>query len=373
MKIEIFNYMNKISVLYLTPNLNHYKAKQLNLLSEKLDLTLISGTGRNGKKGHKQPDSYNFNIIHVDVKKQDFGKSKVIRKEVHNRFKDFDWVLIPAEKKNIILFVYVLFLRMKHKKTKLFTHSHPISKSGNGKSTLIDRLLTKFFFTQLDCVVFYTEPSRHWAVDNKLILPRKAFWANNTIDNTEIEKHYNFELPPNNQLVILFIGRLISSKRIDDLFVYFKKLKELIPELTLEIIGDGPEQHIVSKAIKEDNTIFWHGTLVDEAKIAPIMKRTSVVFVPGHSGLSINHAFAYGRPYITLQGPSHAPELKYLDEGDNGYILSGDIDSNIKIINELLTNRNELEKFCNKAKQKGNYLTIEKWVEQMEYSLSNAK
>ena len=93
--------------------------------------------------------------------------------------------------------------------------------------------------------------------------------------------------------------------------------------------------HVVKTALKSDTSINWHGTLIDEADIAPIMKNASLVFIPGHSGLSVNHAFSYGRPYITLQGPSHAPELEYLDENKNGFVLDGnDFEANINTIKE---------------------------------------
>jgi len=113
--------------------------------------------------------------------------------------------------------------------------------------------------------------------------------------------------------------------------------------------------------------------LLDEAEIAPIMKRASVVFIPGHSGLSVNHAFLYGRPYITLKGPSHAPELDYLENGKNGYLLTDNFESNVNTIVQLISNKRELEGFCEKAKQKGEYLSVINWVKQIKQSLINDK
>jgi hypothetical protein len=101
------------------------------------------------------------------------------------------------------------------------------------------------------------------------------------------------------------------------------------------------------------------------------MKKASLVFIPGHSGLSVNHAFSYGRPYVTLQGPSHAPELEYLDNGENGYLLDEDFETNCHTINNLLSNRTLLERFCENANQKGEYLSVQKWVEKMKQSLIN--
>lgn len=361
-----------IKILWLAPNMNHYKSRFLNHLANDstISLCVLSGAGRE-KMGDKELQSdWNFEQISLSVSKRDFGKSKLVKEKLKAVFSEFDWVMIPAEKKNILLFLYARKLRKKNNSTRLFSYNHPIFKSGNGKITHLDKVLTKFYFKRLDRIVFYTERSQQWAIQNKLVSADKAFWANNTIDTIEIRKHYNYQLPPENELNLLFIGRLISSKRIPDLIRYFSVLKNKCPNLKLDIIGDGPENTLIEAATKSDSDISWHGTIIDEAKIAPIMKKASLVFIPGHSGLSINHAFAYGRPYITLQGPSHAPELDYIDEGENGYVLDGDFESNVNTITSLLLNRNLLEQFCNEAKLKGDYLSVENWAKQMKRSLS---
>jgi glycosyltransferase involved in cell wall biosynthesis len=265
--------------------------------------------------------------------------------------------------------LYTLKLRRLNKNVRLFSYNHPVFKSGNGKVTFLDKWMTKFYFRMLDRVVFYTEHSCEWALKQGFLNKDKAYWANNTVDNTEIKKFYTYQLPPENEPSIVFIGRLISSKRIPELIQYFSALKKEIPNLVLDIIGDGPESHHVKSAVLLDASINWHGTLIDEAEIAPIMKRASVVFIPGHSGLSVNHSFSYGRPYVTIEGPSHAPELDYLDKGKNGYVLDGGFESNTNTIKDLLTNRSVLERFCNSAKEKGDYLSVQKWVEQMKLSL----
>lgn len=362
---------NKIKVLWLAPNLNHYKSRFLNHLAADLniDLCVFFGSGSGNNVAKKSMDDFNFKQIKVDVPKKDFGKSDIVKSKIKTIFNEFDWVMIPTEKKNIMLFFYALKLRRRNKKVRLFSYNHPVLQSGNGKITLLDKWLTKFYYRNLDRVVFYTEQSCNWAVKNGLVKKSKAYWSNNTVDDTEIKKYYTYQLPPDNSNTLVYISRLSLRKRIPDLIKYYSRLKKDIPNLVLEIIGDGPESHVVESAIQSDPSIVWHGKLIDEAQIAPILNRASLVFVPGHSGLSVNHAFAYGRPYVTLQGPTHAPELGYIDKGENGFVLEGDFESNIKAINELLTNKSALEQFCNKAKQKGDYLSIQKSVLQMRNSL----
>lgn len=364
-----------MKILWLAPNFNHYKARFLNHLAERdeIDLTIWSGTGRE-KMGDKYLEQdWNFKLVKLNVLKKDFGNSKLVKEELKTSFKDFNWVLIPAEKKNILLFLYAMLLRIQNRSVRLFSYNHPIIKSKNGKISFLDKLITIFFYKNLDRVIFYTEHSHDWAINNKVITSKKAYWANNSIDNNEIKKHYSFHLPPKNESRIVFIGRLINSKKIVTLLDYYRKLKIYIPNLELDIIGDGPDQSLLQAILKEDTDVRWHGTLVDEAKIAPVLSKASFVFVPGHSGLSINHAFAYGRPYITLQGLSHAPEIAYINHGVNGFVLDEDFDSNIVTIKNLLLNRTILEKFCYNAKSKGEYLSVEKWVNQITFSLMHEK
>ncbi|MEY8847882.1 glycosyltransferase family 4 protein [Psychroserpens sp. XS_ASV72] len=351
--------------------MNHYKLRFLNhlALEPEVELTVLSGTGRSNMGDQELKDSTNFKQINLDVPKKDFGTSKLVKGKLKELFSDFDWIMIPVEKKNVPLFLFALKLKKQHQSVQLFSYNHPILKSKQGKVTLVDKWLTRWFFKKLDRVVFYTKQSHEWAVSERLIAKEKAFWANNTIDTSEIQKHHTYQLPNANKISILFIGRLIASKRIPELLEYYARLKQDIPNLELDIIGDGPESYLVKEASELDTNIHWHGTLIDEEKIAPIMQRASLVFIPGHSGLSVNHAFAYGRPYITLEGPSHAPEVDYIDQAENGFMLHGTFDENIEVIKHLLLDKDQLKQFCDSAKEKGNYLSVENWVNQMKSSL----
>lgn len=360
-----------MKILWLAPNFNHYKARFLNHLAEDgdIDLTILSGTGRTQMGDQELEGNWSFEHIKVNVSKKDFGNSKIVKNELKTIFANFNWVLIPVEKKNLLLFLYAIKLRKGNKTVRLFSYNHPVLKSKNGKVTFLDKLLSKFFYRHLERVIFYTQEACESAIQYDLVVPEKAFWANNTVDNTEIEKFYTYQLPPEEPKTILFIGRLIPSKRVIDIIKYYKLLIQKHQNLKLEIIGDGPDHTIVEKAVKEDSNITWHGTLVDEADIAPIMVRTSFVFIPGLSGLSINHAFAYGKPYLTLKDDNHGPEIAYLKDGENGYILDDNLDEDVKKISQILDNRNLLNSLCHNAKAKSELLSVNNWVQQVKLSL----
>jgi len=360
-------------ILWLSPNFNHYKARFLNHLAnaDGIELTLLTGSGRVGKGDSEIKENWDFKQIKSGVPKSKFGLSSKIRKLIYKEYSNYDWVLIPAEKKNLLLLYFLIFLRFFSKKMKLISYNHPVLKSGNGKITKADIFITKLFYRKLDRVIFYTKEACELAINAKYINPKKAFWANNTVDDIEISKFYDFTLPPKNKSSILYIGRLIPSKRVVDLVDYFKTLDEIRPGFfELHIIGDGPDS---SKIIDLGmNNIYCYGTIVDEKEIAPIMKNASCIFVPGLSGLSINHAFAYGRPYITVQSDFHGPEISYLKNNKNGLILLNDKEENINVLMNLLTNPNKIDLFCKNAFEKGKELSVKKWVVQMQQNFKNA-
>ena len=155
-------------------------------------------------------------------------------------------------------------------------------------------------------------------------------------------------------------------KNIDALFQYYFKLKESFPSLQLIIIGDGPESFKVNKYAKEYDDIFWRGAIMDEKKVSDEMRRSHLVFVPGHSGLSIVHAFCYGKPYLTFSTyRNHPPEIDYLIDGKNGYLLSGNISKDCEKIQKLLIDKELYSLFCLAAYRTAKDLSVEIWCDQI--------
>jgi glycosyltransferase involved in cell wall biosynthesis len=210
----------------------------------------------------------------------------------------------------------------------------------------------------------------HFAIRSGLIAIKKAEYANNTIDTESIKGVYQFRPPPSKRN-ILFIGRLVQNKRIDLLIKYYIELKKRIPGLKLTIIGDGPEANKVKTAAKMIPGVEWKGAIVVESEIAPIMESASLVINLGHSGLSIVHAFAYGRPYITsLEYDTHPPEISYLKDEKNGLKLNGPMLEDVERIAELLGNKKRLEHYCQQALLTANQLSIDNWCCQITAALN---
>ena len=362
-----------MKVLWLSPNFNHYKARFLNLLVEKsnIELTVIVGSKSEGI-GHEEIEAdWNFNLTRINVSKKRFGYSFNVMKIVLGCFGSYDWVMIPREKKNIaLIFCAYLFRKISFEnKTKLVSYNHPFFN--NHLSGMFNTMLLMLFYRIYNRIIFYTEYSAVLAIESGLIKKEKAFWANNTLDEKEIQKHYNYTKPNFEKPNLLFIGRLIPSKEIALLIKYYQLIKKELPNLSMDIVGDGPEMKKLKTISRNVPDITIHGTKNKEIELAPLFEKCSCVFIPGHSGLSINHAFHYGRPYLTLIRKNHAPEIHYLKDGLNGYILEGNEEANIARIVFLLTNQEKLNSFSKAALETGKNLSIDNWCEQINRCLSS--
>jgi len=360
-----------MDILWLAPHLNHYKARFLNrwAATNEVKLTVLCGHSERDLGHVELKHRWIFNIIRVKVRKARFAFSIEIFQKLWVNVGFSDWVMLPAEKKNIPLLLYLVVLRSVRRDFRIFSYNHSLTTSNKRGLALFDVIVTKIFYILLDRVIFYTEESFHYAVDNGLIRPGKAFWANNTLDSIEISKYSSVQPPNADRPTILFIGRLIRTKKIDVLFDAFEKIKERLPSAILEVVGDGPSRKIIETRAEMIGEVVWHGSIVDEQTLMPIMERAWMVFVPGHSGLSVNHALFYGRPYVTLKGIKHAPEISYIKNGVNGFLLEPDLEIVIECLYKILTDYNRVLSLCAAAKESSKNITVEHWIDQVNTAL----
>lgn len=366
-----------MKILWLAPQLNHYKAKFLDRLAQTTgyNITVLAGGGRSGKGDAPATDYTNLVVDYVAVKRIKFGFSIIVRRYLKENLKNFDIVMLPAETKNLHLLFYTKLLQKRldlnsNKSVKIITYNHPLIKLPAPFSPL-NKLVTKLMFSLYDRVIFYSEESHHKAINKKLIKEDKAYWANNTIDSKEISQRIVEREKPLYPPRLLFIGRLVKYKMIDLLFKLFDSLKENIPDLELHIIGDGPEYSKVNRQTHINKSIYYHGMLSEEIDISKVINICDFVIVPGHSGLSINHAFAYGKPYITSSNyKSHPPEYGYLKPGVNSILLSGHFEEDVDLLTHVLTDSNLYNKLHNGALDFALSLSLELWIQQMQYALN---
>ena len=123
---------------------------------------------------------------------------------------------------------------------------------------------------------------------------------------------------------LVFVGRLIRDKHADLLVTAFKKLAEKSPELTLLILGDGPEKETISNQIRNSSCrdrIALQPFLESHDQVIARMKAANVFVLPSTRegfGITALEALACGLPVVTVNHPDNA--ICDLITPENGFL-----------------------------------------------------
>lgn len=186
-----------------------------------------------------------------------------------------------------------------------------------------------------DVLLCYTDVIAE-QLENALDGSQRVFVARNALDTRILDQQFHvlskegkiqvrarLELP--NKPTILYLGRLIESKRVDSMIRAVATLNDFGAVAT--IIGDGPEMDNLKRlAASLGVSVTFTGALHDMAESAPFIYSADVLAIPGPVGLAVNHAFAFGVPIVTpvASGPGrlHGPEGSYIESGINGVLAT---------------------------------------------------
>ncbi|MDG6934164.1 MAG: glycosyltransferase family 4 protein [Nitrososphaerota archaeon] len=129
---------------------------------------------------------------------------------------------------------------------------------------------------------------------------------------------------------ILYVGRLVKRKGVDDLIEAFKIIKERIPDVVLEIVGDGPERRQLMNLADSENLgsyILFRGILTGE-DLDQAYERSLIVVLPSKKveddfadeglGLSLIEGSMHGKPLVGTRSGG-IPEI--IVDGYNGLLV----------------------------------------------------
>jgi glycosyltransferase involved in cell wall biosynthesis len=154
---------------------------------------------------------------------------------------------------------------------------------------------------------------------------------------------------------ILFAGRLVKAKNVENLINAVMVLKKDVPKIHLYIAGNGPQlcklKEHVSELNLQDNVTFLgyiHGDVKDQ-----YYRSIDICVVPStfeSFSLVALEAMAYGKPVIA----SNVGGLPYLvDEGTTGYLFDPNNYQDIaQKINQIIHNKERMIKFGNAGRKK---------------------
>ena len=129
--------------------------------------------------------------------------------------------------------------------------------------------------------------------------------------------------------VILFVGRLIPPKRLDDLLLTFERLRCRRPDLNplLAIVGDGPERRrldALARTLGLSEDVKWFGEIRAMHNVCPIFLSAKVFVLPGAGGLGLYQALAHGLPVVATHADGTERDL--IRDGETGFLCRpGDV------------------------------------------------
>lgn len=134
--------------------------------------------------------------------------------------------------------------------------------------------------------------------------------------------------PANEKAEIIFVGRLIKAKMVHVLLQAAAYLKENSPEVSVAIIGDGPERdnlEALSRNLNVDDIVKFYGIIQSETEVISLMKSAKIFVYPtspeGGWSISVLEANACGLPAVSVQSGILGTNEVVVD-GYNGLVAS---------------------------------------------------
>lgn len=145
---------------------------------------------------------------------------------------------------------------------------------------------------------------------------------------------------------ILYVGRLVKSKKVDFLIRATGPFLKNNHECRLEIVGQGEEGESL-RALAEQlgisEQVIFHGHIAARSSLEEIYARSFVSVSPGYVGLSITQSFSFGVPMLVSKDENHSPELEALQPGFNGEFYETDDERDfLRVLSEFYAKRREV-------------------------------
>lgn len=136
--------------------------------------------------------------------------------------------------------------------------------------------------------------------------------------------------------VLLYVGDISRTKRLEDLVDLYARLRPNHPDLRLIIVGGGAYlptlKEYVRKVGAED--VVFPGKVIQG--VSAYFLLGDIFVLPGLGGLAISQAMAHSLPVIVTV--ADGCELDLVEDGKNGYILPpGDQDRMYAAVDEILS------------------------------------
>lgn len=129
------------------------------------------------------------------------------------------------------------------------------------------------------------------------------------------------EVSDTKALKLVYAGRVNADKRLDILLAAGEILKLKYQNLTIRIIGDGPDKQILREQYPDDRYEFL-GATYDREVLQRELESATFVVSPSTMGLLALDALSVGTPVMIPNNPRNGSEVEALNVGVNGFYFN---------------------------------------------------
>lgn len=203
---------------------------------------------------------------------------------------------------------------------------------GHGGLMPVRRLGRRRFIRGFDGMIAYsTQAAREYEA---LGVPAdRVFVAHNACTHRPESPPPRREPTFNGEATVLFVGRLLPGKRVENLVRACAALREsTLPRLV--IVGDGPErQRLVDLARAIYPKTEFLGPRFG-AELVPVFQTADLFVLPGLGGLAVQEAMAHGLPVIVAEGDG--TQLDLVTDRNGWHVAPGDPGALATLLDEAL-------------------------------------
>lgn len=245
-------------------------------------------------------------------------------------FKPYNCFIITGEPFCISTWALLVLSRLQGKQTIAWTHGW------YGRETGVKKIIKKLFFRLFSKIMCYNEYSANLMIEQGFD-SKKVFVIANSLDtekqlivrrnlrNTSIFRtHFGNDFP-----VILYCGRIQKVKKLDQLILLMKYLRDKDIAANMVLVGKDVDHVGLEKMVMDSNlvqNVWLYGPCYEEEKLGELFYNSAVCISPGNVGLTGIHALTYGCPVITNDDfPNQMPEFEAIVPGVTGdFYRNGD-------------------------------------------------
>ena len=156
----------------------------------------------------------------------------------------------------------------------------------------------------------------------------------------------------------LFMGGVDPRKGVEFLIETARRVGSIDSEFQLLVVGDGSDVGRVKQAQAMGMPIHYLGRASGAAK-AEVLAMSDFLLIPEWVGLVATDALAAGRPVVTTDHSSHAPEIAYLVDGTCRLTTLHDVKAYSDAVVELMNNPDRLRQMQASSRMEGDSYSIQ--------------